>query len=503
MPFAHQSTNNSRILGQTDRMVSANGVAVGTNNDATITKSTRVNLISGSGKSNGLTISDINGLNQAPINGSVDVDYITVGVRRNVAAVYSQFFDGSLSEIMVFNTILTNTQIQQVRSYLASKYGVTLSDNTTTAGLDERNYLASDGTTVYWNYAANSVYHNNLTVIGRDDASALTQVKSVSTDIDAGSNTGNGMLVVDNVAAITADKSFFATGHNGITIPSGANFVDVPVGIQSRLRRIWKFQKTNAGIANSVTVRFDMTGFAPVTGTDLRLLVSNSSVFAGASIIAGAYAAPYFTASLPTTGGVFFTVGSINYTATPLPITLLSFTAQLKQENVALDWTTASEVNSDFFTVLRSADGVNFDEIGQVKASGNSNNKINYSFLDTQPLDGISYYKLKLTNLNASSQDHNIVSVNFSKERHAIFSIFPNPGNGQFTFDFTGIENNHEIAVTGVSESGAIVFNQIFYSRSIDHEQVQINLGDKISKGIYYFTIESEGIKQTIKVIVN
>ena len=56
MSFAHQGTNNSRFLGQTNRLVSSNGAGAGTNNDVAITKSTRVNLISGMGKSNGLTL---------------------------------------------------------------------------------------------------------------------------------------------------------------------------------------------------------------------------------------------------------------------------------------------------------------------------------------------------------------------------------------------------------------------------------------------------------------
>ncbi|MDO8999379.1 MAG: T9SS type A sorting domain-containing protein [Bacteroidota bacterium] len=503
MPFSHQGTNNSRILGQTDRLIFANGAGVGANNNAAITKSTRVNIISGNGKSSGLTLSDINGLNQSSINGSADVDFITVGVRRNVAGAYSQHFNSNLSEIMVFNTMLSSTEIQQVRSYLAIKYGVTLTDNTTTAGLDERSYLASNGTTVLWNFAANNLYHNNLTVIGRDDASGLTQGKSVNTDVDAGSNTGNAMLIVDNVAAITNDNSFFATGHNGISIPTGANFTDVPPGIQSRLQRVWKFQKTSTGIANSITVRFDMSGIAPLTGSDLRLLVSNSAVFAGASVIAGAYAAPYFTASLPTTGGAFYTVASINSTSTPLPITLLHFTAQLQDKNVHVKWTTATEANSDFFTVKRSLDGINFNDIGTKQASGNSNQTINYLLIDKEPLDGVSYYKLKLNNKDASSQEYNIVSVNIEKSRNTVFSIFPNPGNGQFTFDFSGIENNHEVEVVIVSESGKIIFKNTYYSQSLENNQVQINLKEQAAKGIYYCTIQSEGISQTIKVIIN
>ncbi len=501
--FNSRCANNSRTWARTNLYVYPNGAGAGTNNQATIANSTRDNVVVMVGKSNGLTVADLKGTNVSLGNNAGDVDHITVGVRRTGAAAYGEFFNSSLSEIIIYNTILSNTDLQKVRCYLASKYGVTLNDNTTTAGIDERDYIASDATN-YWSFTANTAYHNNLTVIGRDDDSQLSQPKSISTDADAGSNTGNGMLIVDNVAAISADRSYFATGHDGTAVSAGADFIDVPVGIQSRLRRHWKYQKTGTGIAASVQVSFDMTGFSPLTGSDLRLLVSGTSSFAGASIIAGAYAAPYFTASLPTTGGVFFTVASINSTTTPLPVELLSFTATPKNETVQLNWSTATEVNNDFFTLLRSADAISFNEIGQVKGSGNSNTIKNYEFIDTNPLNGTSYYKLRQTDFNKKEKEFNMVSVTFEKQNgKTVFSIFPNPNSGDFTIDFSGIENNHEVLVTLRDEKGKEVYNNVFYSQSIDHNLVELHMKEKLSKGLYFCTFSAEGVNYTVKVVVN
>ncbi|MBK6523960.1 MAG: hypothetical protein IPG08_17550 [Sphingobacteriaceae bacterium] len=238
--FGHRGNNNSRVWGKTDSLTYANTTAVGTNNNMRYAVGSRINLASSTGKSNGITTNDLNGVTQTLVNKSADVDYLTIGVRRNGAGAYSQYFNGSLSEVIVFNNILSATQMQQVRSYLASKYGVTLSNNSTTGALDERTYLATNGTTAYWDYTANSGYHNNVTVIGRDDATALSKTVSISTDADAGSNTGNAMLIVNNGVALSADMSYLAVGHNGTVIPNpgGADTWDVPAGIESRLRRV-------------------------------------------------------------------------------------------------------------------------------------------------------------------------------------------------------------------------------------------------------------------------
>jgi hypothetical protein len=66
--------------------------------------------------------------------------------------------------------------------------------------------------------------------------------------------------------------------------------------------------------------------------------------------------------------------------SSPLPITLLSFEAEAKNnETVECNWATASETNNDYFTIERSINGIDFEGAGQVKAAGNSTKVLNYS----------------------------------------------------------------------------------------------------------------------------
>lgn len=79
----------------------------------------------------------------------------------------------------------------------------------------------------------------------------------------------------------------------------------------------------------------------------------------------------------------------------PLPIELLGFTAQDQGSSVKIDWVTASETNNDYFVLERSANGLEYSPIEQIQGAGNSTTTLYYHHQDLNPLDGVSYYRLK------------------------------------------------------------------------------------------------------------
>ncbi len=502
--FGNRSVNNSILTGRTSDFTMNNNGATGTGNVASYTNSSRVNITSFRGNSNGIGVGDKNGNSSATSNGTFNSDYLTLGANLNSSGTYSQYFGGSLAELIVFNSSLNHTQMHQVRSYMGAKYGVTLADNISTPSVDERNYIASDGSTNYWTYASNATYHNNVSVVGRDDNTSLFQQRSISTDADALSHTGNAMLMIDNGGAFTADKSFFATGHNGIS-SYNVLLTDVPAGIQTRLQRIWKFQKTGTGVANSVTVKFDMTGYTPLTGSDLRLLVSTSSLFASSTVISGSYSAPYFTASLPTTGGVYYTIGSINNVQTPLPVELLSFAAIAENnKRVKLHWATATEINNAFFTIERSSDAIHFSALTTVLSkalNGNSSTQLDYSTYDEKPLQNqVSYYRLRQTGMSGQVKYYNIVPVDMAGPQMDP-AIYPNPNKGGFFVDVTGADRHAVIRVTVLDEWGREHYANTFY-RENEGDAIRINTDSKLSAGTYFCQIEAGELRKVITVIV-
>ena len=94
-----------------------------------------------------------------------------------------------------------------------------------------------------------------------------------------------------------------------------------------------------------------------------------------------------------------------------LPIELLSFNVNLVQDKVLINWTTATEINNDFFTIERTLDGIEFEEIEEIPGAGNSFDPITYVTYDNNPLPGISYYRLKQTDYDGSFEYSNIVEL--------------------------------------------------------------------------------------------
>lgn len=116
-----------------------------------------------------------------------------------------------------------------------------------------------------------------------------------------------------------------------------------------------------------------------------------------------------------------FTLGN------PLPVELIDFNAEAEKNKVNLEWTTASERNSDYFTIERTTDGENFEIIGTVKAAGNSSTIKHYHFTDFAPIAGISYYRLSQTDFDGQSESFEIKSVDVKPTNRIITNVFPNP----------------------------------------------------------------------------
>lgn len=95
----------------------------------------------------------------------------------------------------------------------------------------------------------------------------------------------------------------------------------------------------------------------------------------------------------------------------PLPVELVSFTAHYDGAQVNLGWTTATEVNNDYFTVERSKNGEGFSELFRKPGAGNSTIMRSYSGVDPQPYEGLSYYRLRQTDFNGQYSFSRIVPV--------------------------------------------------------------------------------------------
>ncbi|UOG73716.1 T9SS type A sorting domain-containing protein [Hymenobacter tibetensis] len=95
----------------------------------------------------------------------------------------------------------------------------------------------------------------------------------------------------------------------------------------------------------------------------------------------------------------------------PLPVELISFDAKYNNSQVVLRWATASEKDALNFAVERSSDAKNFSPVAVVQAAGNSSTRRDYEATDRNVRNGLSYYRLKQTDLDGTFTYSPVVPV--------------------------------------------------------------------------------------------
>jgi hypothetical protein len=157
-----------------------------------------------------------------------------------------------------------------------------------------------------------------------------------------------------------------------------------------------------------------------------------------------------------------------------LPVELVDFDVKQNDCNhVNILWQTASETNNNFFTIERSFNGKIFEMIGQI-ASKNSNSKVllNYSFVDSETLSGMSYYRLKQTDFDGKSKYSKVVSIKtYNPERELTVSVFPNPSISKVNIDFTGNKGDIE-SIKLINVYGETIYESPFYQAELCFENL-------------------------------
>ncbi|WP_461791381.1 T9SS type A sorting domain-containing protein [Pedobacter sp.] len=110
----------------------------------------------------------------------------------------------------------------------------------------------------------------------------------------------------------------------------------------------------------------------------------------------------------------------------PLPVKLSDFSASKLNNGVKLKWQTTSETNSSHFQILRSANGKDFSELGQVASAANANLGAIYGFNDPLPLAGTNYYRLVQVDLNGTKIEVGQTAVDFGLSDKVVVT-YPNP----------------------------------------------------------------------------
>jgi hypothetical protein len=173
----------------------------------------------------------------------------------------------------------------------------------------------------------------------------------------------------------------------------------------------------------------------------------------------------------------------------PLGVEFLDFFAEPLDRNVLLKWSTASEINSDYFMIERSEDGLNFTEIGTVQAAGSSQSILEYEFIDYDAFSqqNFQYYRLKQVDFDGEIMYSDIRNVQMNQEQFNQLVVFPNP--------FTEVLNVF-IPQKYLTDDTQILLtdglNRVVEIAQVQTEITTLNCSE-LSKGVYFVSVISDG----------
>lgn len=435
---------------------------------------------------NGTTI---NQYVNSTVSGSVGYDgTLKSWTEFSIGRQGTESWAGDIAEVIAFNTSINLAQRNIVNNYLSSKYNIAIA-----AASDF--YSGDTG--------ANGDYDFEVGGIGQSSAG------NSNNSFNPSACGGMGITYVSGFQ----DGDYILAGHN---LKTGNNSSTLDCGGMTgsqnqRWLRIWYVDATDAAPKIVSNVVFDMSdggvaGVVPANASNYVLLnrAGTSGNWTESSIV------PTISGDKITFSGVllsdgYYTIGTKNASASPLPIELLYLKGDLCEKGVCLEWATASERNNDFYTIEKSSDGVNFQTLNQISSmsiNGNSDVKLTYYDIDKEPLNGVNYYRLKQTDFNKTFNYSKTIAVSLSSQTGIKFTVYPNPNSGEFYIDFSGIENSHELEIKLTDMMGKNLFSNKLTISEDNTKHIKILPDHYLESGIYLCKLSLGGIMYQVKIKV-
>jgi len=390
------------------------------------------------------------------------------------------YFSGTTSEILLYNTFFNTTQRVIMENYLAAEWGNTVSVT---------KYTPPSSTT----------YITNLVGIG------YTSSVDNFTANPAGSTDGLGFSSGTSSTDLLNTVGYLMAAHNGQsnTTIANVNATLAPIKSASPIsmwNRSWYVQKSGGNSTGKVTLNFNFPDYngGTVSNTNTYALIYNATdgTFAnGASNLVTLVSVPTVNTG---TNIVSFVVNASNlangyytivYSASILPVSITGFAAMKQENSVLLKWSAGNETNIDHYEIQRGASATGFFTVGMVAAGARQ-----YSFTDEAPAAGRNYYRLKVVDLDGGSTYSTIVLMDFQESLTAALTLYPNPAVDQLHISLASAAEDASIAILNTAGQ------TLKTVKTSGAGRVDISIGD-LNKGIYFVEIRTDGARYVKKVM--
>ena len=175
--------------------------------------------------------------------------------------------------------------------------------------------------------------------------------------------------------------------------------------------------------------------------------------------------------------------------AASLPVSFTGFGVKKTEGGVQLTWNVAGEQQVATYEIERSGTGANFSKLGSVTAS----NAAAYSFVDNQPINGPTFYRIKEVDADGKFKYSTIVKLNL--EKNISLRVYPSPAKDQVTVEHTITAKG----TLGIATTDGRIVKTVDVQPGLN--QTIINVSE-LKAGLYIVRfVNSSGDTETTKLI--
>lgn len=171
---------------------------------------------------------------------------------------------------------------------------------------------------------------------------------------------------------------------------------------------------------------------------------------------------------LSVAGAISMATNQVNNVCSlPLPVKMVTFAAECKNKEVHLNWLTASEINNQYFSVEKSSNAKEWQEIGTVDGNGNTSKMSNYYYIDHGSEIYSSFYRLKQFDYDGRHSYSNVINIRNCGNDNPGVDVFPNPTSGKLYISFNNDEDKF-ISSSLYNPFGKLIFHSLVQEKAID-----------------------------------
>jgi len=215
---------------------------------------------------------------------------------------------------------------------------------------------------------------------------------------------------------------------------------------------------------------------------------SNGGTATNGAFVAGTLTSGELTSFAATDSNFSLASTNADGGVNPLPVELTRFSATAEANSVGVSWATASEKNNDRFEVQRSTTGQAFGTLGTVKGQGSTTSAHAYSYVDSRPLAGVAYYRLRQVDADGTATFSPVVTAKSANASD--FAVFPNPSAGTVTLPAAlGTVHYRVLNVLGQA---------VLSGQAAGNDRIDLT---RLTKGTFFLELTAEAGRTTQRLV--